>query len=164
MRANDEGSLAKDLGHLAAIAGAVAIRGSSRALLRVPVVDGSLHLPGLGRLVMESAKEAQVVLEVDADWVQIRLGADTWRLSRPRLQAGEAAPVEPCPTEGAPAGPHAAEPTWEPVRTLTAPGIQVALEDADPYRDCHQWPAAPRLTDEEFADGSAVLSSHGRRS
>jgi uncharacterized protein len=40
---------------------------------------------------------------------------------------------------------------WEPVRVLRAPGIQVALEDTDPYRDCHQWPAAPRLTDEEFA-------------
>jgi uncharacterized protein len=34
---------------------------------------------------------------------------------------------------------------------LTAPGIRVALEDTDPYRDCHQWPAAPRLTDAEFA-------------
>ena len=34
---------------------------------------------------------------------------------------------------------------------LTAPGIRVTLEDTDPYRDCYQWPAAPRLTDEEFA-------------
>ena len=38
------------------------------------------------------------------------------------------------------------------MRRLTAPGISVALEDTDPYRDCHQWPAAPRLTDAEFAD------------
>ena len=150
---HDEGGLAKDLGHLAAIAGAVAIRGSSRARLRVPVVDGSLHLPGLGRLVMASAKEAQAVLEVDADWMRIRLGADTWRLSRRRLLAGEAVPVEPCLREGA-AGEvsHAVQPIWEPVRTLTAPGIRVALEDTDRYRDCHQWPAAPRLTDEEFAE------------
>ena len=41
---------------------------------------------------------------------------------------------------------------WEPVRALAAPGIRVALEDTDPYRDCHQWPASPRLTDEEFAE------------
>jgi uncharacterized protein len=27
----------------------------------------------------------------------------------------------------------------------------LALEDTDPYRDCHQWPAAPRLTDPDFA-------------
>jgi uncharacterized protein len=44
------------------------------------------------------------------------------------------------------------EPGWEPVRVLTAPGIGVALEDTDPYRDCHQWPVAPRLTDEQFAE------------
>jgi uncharacterized protein len=25
------------------------------------------------------------------------------------------------------------------------------MEDPDPYRDCHQWSAAPRLTDDEFA-------------
>ena len=37
------------------------------------------------------------------------------------------------------------------MRRLTAPGISVALEDTDPYRDCHQWPAAPRLTDAEVA-------------
>jgi uncharacterized protein len=27
----------------------------------------------------------------------------------------------------------------------------VALEDTYPYRDCHQWPAAPRLSDEQVA-------------
>ncbi len=37
------------------------------------------------------------------------------------------------------------------MRTLTAPGISVTLEDTDPYRDCHQWAAAPRLADPEFA-------------
>ncbi|MDN3359123.1 FxsB family cyclophane-forming radical SAM/SPASM peptide maturase [Actinomadura sp. DC4] len=37
-----------------------------------------------------------------------------------------------------------------PARRLTADGIEVALEDTDPFRDCHQWPAAPRLGDEEF--------------
>ena len=37
------------------------------------------------------------------------------------------------------------------MRRLSAPGICVALEDTDPYRDCHQWRAAPRLTDAEFA-------------
>ena len=37
------------------------------------------------------------------------------------------------------------------MRTLTAPGLSVALEDTDPYRDCHQWPAADRLTEPEVA-------------
>jgi uncharacterized protein len=150
---DDDGSLAADLGHLAAIAGAVAIRGRSRALLTVPVVDGALHLPGLGRLVMTSAKEAHAALEVDGDWVRVRLGADTWRLARPDLQAGGAVLVESCLNEDVldSVGTRP-QPVWEPVRTLSAPGIQVALEDTDPYRDCHQWPAASRLTDEEFSE------------
>lgn len=38
--------------------------------------------------------------------------------------------------KGRPAG-------WQPVHMLRAPGICVVLEDADPYRDCHQWQAAP---------------------
>lgn len=43
--------------------------------------------------------------------------------------------------------------TGEPqrVRRLTAPGIDVALDDVDPYRDCYQWPAASRLGDQEVA-------------
>jgi uncharacterized protein len=150
---DDDRSLAADLGHLTAIAAAVAIRGRARALLTVPVVDGAVHLPGLGRLAVAPRDEAQAVLEVDADWVRVGLGPGIWRLSRPRVLAGDALTAEPCLAEGVldavGSGPR---PVWEPVRTLTAPGIRVALEDTDPYRDCHQWPAAPRVTDEEFAD------------
>jgi uncharacterized protein len=148
-----DGSLAADLGHLAAIAAAVAIRGQDRARLTVPVVGGAVHLPGLGRLVVAPECEAQAVLEVDADWVRVRLGTNTWRLSRPRMLAREPLTAEPCRAEGVlDAVGSGLQPVWEPVRMLTAPGIQVALEDTDPYRDCHQWPAAPRLTDEEFAE------------
>jgi uncharacterized protein len=85
--------------------------------------------------------------------VRVRLGTDTWRLSRPRVLAGEAFAAEPCQAEGVlDAAGRGLQPVWEPVRVLTAPGIRVALEDTDPYRDCHQWPAAPRLVDEEFAE------------
>jgi uncharacterized protein len=150
---HDDASLAADLGHLAAVAAAVAIRGQARALLTVPVVGSAVHLPGLGRLVVAPGDHAQAVLEVDADWVRVRLGPGTWRLSRPRVLAGEAHAAEPCQAEGVPdAAGGGLQPVWEPVRMLTASGIRVALEDTDPYRDCHQWPAAPRLTDEEFAE------------
>jgi uncharacterized protein len=150
---HDDEGLAADLEQLGAIAAAVAIRGQARALVTVPVVEGAVHLPGLGRLVVASTKEAQAFLEVDADWMRVRLGTDTWRLARPRMLAGEALTAEPCPPEGVPgAADSGPKPAWEPVRVLTAPGIRVALEDTDPYRDCHQWPAASRLTDEAFAD------------
>jgi uncharacterized protein len=44
--------------------------------------------------------------------------------------------------------PGAPEPDgdWQPVRELRAGGFTVRLEDTDPYRDCHHWPAADRLT------------------
>jgi uncharacterized protein len=150
-------SLSADLGHLGAVAAAVAIRGRASARLTVPLIDGSVHLPGLGRLtagptVSGADADTQAVLEIEADWVRVRLGADGWRLPRPRVLAGDTCPAEPCTPDGAPAVTGTARPAvWEPVRVLTAPGIRVTLEDTDPYRDCHQWPAAPRLTDEEFA-------------
>jgi uncharacterized protein len=150
-------SLSADLGHLGAVAAAVAIRGRAGARLTVPLIDGSVHLPGLGRLtagptVSGADGETQAVVEIEADWVRVRLGADSWRLPRPRMLAGDPCPAEPCTPDGAPAVTGTARPAvWEPVRVLAAPGIRVTLEDTDPYRDCYQWPAAPRLTDEEFA-------------
>ena len=154
-------SISADLEHLGAIAAAVAIRGQARARLAVPLIDGAVHLPGLGRLTAGPSAglsasagddEVRATLEVEADWVRVHLGADCWRLPRPRLLAGDACPAEPCTPDGAPVGAGVARPAvWEPVRVLTAPGVTVALEDTDPYRDCYQWPAAPRLTDEEFA-------------
>jgi uncharacterized protein len=38
--------------------------------------------------------------------------------------------------------------SWRPARHLTMDGRAVLLEDADPHRDCHQWTAAERLTDD----------------
>lgn len=146
-----------ELEHLGAIAAAVAIRGRTRAQLTLPVTDGAAHLPGLGRLVVgpvsaSAGSEGSAILEVDADWVRFRIGAHAWRLPRPLLLAGEACPAEPCTSEGALAAAGTGRAAaWEPLRVLAAPGIRVALEDTDPYRDCHQWAAAPRLSDEEFA-------------
>jgi uncharacterized protein len=160
-RDDSDRSLSADLGHLGAVAAAVAIRGQAHARLTVPLIDGAVHLPGLGRLTAGppdrltasgSDDETQVIVEIEADWVRVRLGADGWRLPRPRVLAGDACPAEPCTPDGASAAASAARPAlWEPVRVLTAPGIRVTLEDTDPYRDCYQWPAAPRLTDGEFA-------------
>ena len=149
-------SLAADLGHLGAIAAAVAIRGQARASLTLPVADSAVYLPGLGRLtiapsaVLAAGDEGQAGLEVDADWVRVRSGADHWRLSRPHLLAGQDFPAEPCTSEGTFAAGAGPEASWEPVRTLTAAGLQVALDDTDPYRDDGQRPAAPRLSHGEF--------------
>lgn len=149
----DDRNLAVDLGHLGAVAAAVAIRGQVRAQMTVPLIRTAVHLPGLGRLTVEPADgETRVTVEVADDWVRVRCGSDNWRLPLPRLLTGEECEAEPCTPAGVHSGTHSGRAAvWEPVRALTAPGIRIALEDTDPYRDCHQWPAAPRLTDQEFA-------------
>ncbi|WP_344056718.1 HEXXH motif domain-containing protein, partial [Microbispora corallina] len=48
---------------------------------------------------------------------------------------------------------------WHPVRRLTAGGFSIALEDTDPFRDCHGWPAAPRLTDDEAGRWQAAFTA-----
>ncbi|WP_228636961.1 FxsB family cyclophane-forming radical SAM/SPASM peptide maturase [Microtetraspora sp. AC03309] len=40
---------------------------------------------------------------------------------------------------------------WRPTRRIMAGDLSVALEDADPFRDRHQWPAAPRLGERDAA-------------
>ncbi|MFE6622597.1 FxsB family cyclophane-forming radical SAM/SPASM peptide maturase [Streptomyces sp. NPDC057740] len=39
---------------------------------------------------------------------------------------------------------------WEPVRWLRAEGLEVAVDDMDPYRDCFGAPVRARLTDEDM--------------
>ena len=155
-------ALAADIGHLGAIAVTAAIRSGASARITVPVRDGAVHLPALGRLVISPAElpsrgEQQpapalasvldpapalvtATVKVAGDLVTVRTTDGQWTLSRRDLLARQ-----PVDTDLGSA-------CWQPVRTLTAPGISIALEDTDPYRDCHQWAAAPRLTGAELAD------------
>ena len=48
-QASDPQRLTADLGHLAAIAAAAAVRAGAGAAVTVPVLDGAVHLPTLGR-------------------------------------------------------------------------------------------------------------------
>ncbi len=127
--------LAQDLGHFGAIAAVAAIRASSPAKVTVPVVDGAVHLPTLGRLLIGSDPEQlnsrAALVVVDGGVADVHVGDRTWTLELAGIERGS--------------------PDWEPVRKLRAGDACVALEDTDPYRNCHQWPAAPRLTDREFA-------------
>ena len=47
---------------------------------------------------------------------------------------------------------------WEPLRWLRTDGLEVALDDLDPYRDCFRRPVQQRLTDEEVEQWRHVLS------
>jgi uncharacterized protein len=119
-----------DVLYLASIAAAAAIRAGMSAELEVPVRNGFLHLPTLGRLAVPLVTDASVVVATGADWFAARLpdGERAVKVNSPESQHG-----------------------WEPVRVLQAAGSAVRLEDTDPYRECHQWQAAQRVPEAEVS-------------
>jgi uncharacterized protein len=131
--------LASEIGHISAIAIAAAIRSGLDGVSAIPVRDQSIYLPTLGQLRIPQARQPSLAMvETTAKGtVSIRLGPDSW-------QGFWSAPALAFDGTGTA--------SWHQVRQLTAPGLSVALEDTDPYRDCHRWPAAPRASDEHFAE------------
>lgn len=152
-------ALLADLDDLGAVAAAVAIRGRAAAQLTVAMVAGAVQLPGLRRLVIKRADDVPpgsrtewVFLDMDADWLRMRIGADGLRLPQASLLASEPCQAEPYPPDGTRAGGVTSlSAAWEPIRVLSAPGIRVECEDTDFYREGDQESTAARLTDEEFA-------------
>jgi uncharacterized protein len=126
LRDGDSTTLPAGARHLAAITAAAAIRAGAAAEVVVPVIDGHVHLPTLGRLRVGDARTAEITTGGGA--FQVRAAAVKWdvHLDDPEPEAD-----------------------WQPVRTLRSAGYSVGLEDTDPFRDCHQWPAAPRLDQAE---------------
>jgi len=143
-----ESRLATGLGHLSALAAAVAIRTGGQAEVTIPVIGSAVHFPTLGRLAMTASEgcpaPAAAIVVTDGKNASIRIGGDCWEILNADLLSGEPAAIISFSAGGTA--------DWQPVRTLTADGLTVVLEDTDPYRDCHQWPAADRLTDTEAAD------------
>jgi uncharacterized protein len=143
----DARGLAADLGHLGAIATAAAIRAGAAADLTLPIIDAAVHLPTIGRLAVSAAAPTGAEPDAasvvgDGDNMTIAVAESRWLLSHSELLAGAPQVLT------AAADHRSAE--WQPVRRLEAERVFVALEDTDPYRDCHQWRAALRLTDSEF--------------
>lgn len=106
-----------------------------------------MSFPALGRLVGDAREPGrgprEAVFATDGKAASIRIGRDCWELTRADLLSGEPSTVVGLGPGG--------DADWQPVRALTADGLTVPLEDTDPYRDCHQWPAAERLTGAEVA-------------
>jgi len=116
------------LGHLASIAAAAAIRAGARAEVAVPISAGYAYLPTLGRLRVGSGETATVAS--DALGFEVQANSGKWRIDLDSPDVVSA---------------------WEPVRVLRAGRLSVRLEDTDPYRGCHQWPIAPRLSEVSVA-------------
>jgi uncharacterized protein len=124
-------------GHLASVAAAVAVKSGTLAEVNVPVVDGYIHLPTLGRLRVGAAGTATLAVS-EPNAFEARTHEGKWFIST---------------ASGTP------DPDWQPVRVLRSGQFTVSLEDTDPYRDCHQWPAAARLTAAEAAAWQAQFEA-----
>jgi uncharacterized protein len=148
---------APGLGHLDAIAAAAAVHARVPAAVTVPVLDSAVHLPTLGRLSLGTSQDrppadeaaAMAAVRVLGDAVVVETGHASWVFKTAGLFTGESA----MPAADGRAG------VWEQVRMLRAPSLEIALEDTDPYRDCHPWMAAPRLTDAEFAHWQTLFTA-----
>ena len=104
----------------------------------VPVIDGYACLPTLGRLRVGGRPPSAVA--VARGRLRRRATAGKWRV---RL-----------------ADPERRTPTGSRCGSCARVTFAVALEDTDPYRDCHQWPAAPRLP---AGEAGALAASGSRR-
>jgi uncharacterized protein len=138
-------ALEADLGYLHALAAAAAVRAGVAAKVSVPVVNGVMALPTLGRLVLGPghAEPTTAGLTVDRDAVQIHIGGDWWKLTADDMNRSSVDPIL--------VGDHGRGVEWQATRTLRAAGLTVALEDGDPYRDCFGLTVASRLSSEQFA-------------
>ncbi|WP_329114017.1 FxsB family cyclophane-forming radical SAM/SPASM peptide maturase [Streptomyces sp. NBC_01465] len=116
-------------GGLAELAAAAAMHARRGDVVRVPVRDGVLRLPGLGSLSL-AGHQGMAELTADAQEFTVRAGSRTLRI-------------------GWDEGVDGLNPYWNPVRLVEMPGWTVALEDTDPLRDSHQWPVSERLTEGE---------------
>jgi uncharacterized protein len=134
-----------DLGYLSALAAAAAVQAGTPAELTVPVIDGAVLLPTIGRLVLgpEPARRATAHVIVDGDAVRFLAGDDGWKLAISDMVGANADPVL--------AGDDHRTAEWQPTRRLWAGDVSVAIEDADPFRDCFGPAVLPPLSGAQFA-------------
>jgi uncharacterized protein len=135
-------------GYLASIAATIAIRTGVLAEVDVRVVDGYVHLPTLGRLRVGETRTA--ALTVVEGGFEVRTATEKWRIRSAADGADEAA---------AAAAAAEVSPDWQPARWLRARDFTVLLEDTDPGRNVHNWPAATRLDDAAAADWQAQFTT-----
>lgn len=130
-----------DLGQLAAVAAAAAIRAGLDFELAVPLRGGAATLPTLGRARLP--------------------GTTAWGTATVRRRPGGylvtgrhgSVPLPHDPRDGAGG--------WDGLRRLSfehdTRSVTVYLDDLDPYRDCHGFVSAGRLTDDEFRSWAGLL-------
>jgi uncharacterized protein len=147
-----DSTLGADFGYLGNLAASAAIHARLTAKLSVPVIDGAVLLPTIGRLVFEldPPEGTTAHLVVDGDGVQFRVGQDQWKLPVSYMVQSDFGPVL--------VGDEQSTAEWYPTRFLQAGEASVAIGDADPFRDCYGSPVLPPLSDKEFTDWQSAFT------
>jgi uncharacterized protein len=106
---------------LAAVGAAAAIRAGLPARIEIPVTDGLAMLPSLGAALALGNR------------VQVRTGPGETSVGHVRV----------------PADPHRSAPGWLPLRRVRTDGLDVIVDDLDPFRLLERADLTPRLSDIE---------------
>ncbi|MGO9292362.1 MAG: aKG-HExxH-type peptide beta-hydroxylase [Streptosporangiaceae bacterium] len=135
-----------DLAHLGAIAAAAAIVLDMPIEVTVPVRDGLIALPALGSLVVSGVARWGLVCLRRGDAGNIQVQDSTTNSPMVCLAPGDA--------------------EWLPLRRLKVVEqgmtLDLLLDDADPYRDCHGAGATGRLSENEVVGREAGVASAWR--
>ncbi|MFF6784568.1 FxsB family cyclophane-forming radical SAM/SPASM peptide maturase [Streptomyces sp. NPDC012510] len=127
-------------GHPAEAALSAVVRTGGRLTLSVPPRHGpegpAIHLPGLGRLSLPDGGRDRRSGTVTVTAADASITVEGRTLGRER------------PADGM---------VWQPMRHLSADGLEVALDDLDPSRDCYGYEPLPRLTEAEFRRWEAMF-------
>jgi HEXXH motif-containing protein len=107
--------------YLAGLAAAAAVRARLPFAVTVPCAERDLVLPTLGTVV--GVGPGPVSVSGDGSSVRVTGPRGEWSL----------------------ASPH-----WQPIRTVQVGALTLAVDDADPYRDCYPCPPAERLPAVDF--------------
>jgi uncharacterized protein len=144
-------ALGADLDYLSALTASSAIWAGVAADLSVPIVGSSVLLPAIGRLAIGTSQREVTTahLVVDGGVVQFRVGEDWWKLAISDMVRSDTDPVL--------VGDDHRTAEWRPTRFLRAGEVSVAIEDADPFRDCYGSPVLPPLSNEEVTDWQRVF-------
>ena len=119
-----------DPAQLGALAVVAAVRARAACRVRVPVRDGAITLPSLGRLTLPTGagEAADVTVRPDGDGAELDAGGLTVRVH-----------------------PSGDRPGWQALRGLrVAPGFDLVIDDLDPYRWSAEEVAEPRLDPGRF--------------
>jgi uncharacterized protein len=118
-----------DVGYLAGLAAAAALRAGVEAELEMPVRAGRVGFPSLGTLRLPGA--ATGVARISCAEGRLSVGLNGWQTTLD-LAAGEHPPA------------------WWPLRRVAAGGTELWIDDLDDQRDCFSVPPAQRLASPDF--------------